>query len=120
MVGFIRSVAQAVKYVIGAEKQQPHTGRFGSVRNVDRAGAVHSEGEVTITLAAVDIGVSGGQDDRVWPRALDCGKNLLRVANVGVLRPEADDFVRLPFADQGLAKQTRSAKDSDSHAQLLC
>jgi hypothetical protein len=118
MVGFVGSCAQAVKDIIGTEKEQTGTTRLGGFRNIHSARAIHCECQLSIALAAIYVGVGGGQDNPFGLSALYSDENLLGVANVGVFRGEAGDFIRFPLADQCVAEQSGGAEDCDSHAQF--
>src|SRR5271166_2033628 len=97
MVGLVRSGAQAVEDVVGADEEQAGTGLFGGVGDVDGAARVDIERELAIALAAVHVGVGGSEDNPFRAGATDRAQYLGGVANVGVFRAEGGDLVLGPL-----------------------
>jgi hypothetical protein len=88
---------------------------FRGASDVDGAIAIHGEGKVAVGLAFIDVGVCGGEDDPIGPRA---GKGLrdgLGFADVGIFRTEPGDGVGWRFAHKRVADQAGGAEESDSH-----
>jgi hypothetical protein len=65
---------------------------------------VHSDREIAVTLATVDVRVRRRGHDPIRTRWLDRRENLAGITDVGVFRAEANDLVPLPLTKQRFAK----------------
>jgi hypothetical protein len=91
---------------------------FRGASDVDGAIAIHGEGKVAVGLAFIDVGVCGGEDDPIGPRA---GKGLrdgLGFADQAGGAEESDSHdVWLDFTCVGEILTAKRAKDRDDRRE---
>jgi hypothetical protein len=100
MVSLVGKATLAIEYIIRAEEQQPGAILFRRARDARCALTVYVKRQFPIGLAAIHVSVGCGEHNPLWLGLLNCARDLLRVANVGILRAQTGDLIMRPLTHE--------------------